>query len=415
MSTAPTRALGGALADGRAATWLTAAVLLAFPTVGLLAKHGMSTLAIALTVLLAGAVLVARRPGRGTWPGWSQWSGWGLAAPAVLLLAVYLLNLVVAPACPACGALWPKTAATVAVLLPLAAGGLVAAAAVDRRIAGAALALGVGIAGVVAAVELALDAPLYRLFDGRAPGEFVSLSRYNRGLVALAALAVVAAGWLWTRGRRPAAILILAALAAVVALGDSLTAQLCALLAIAVLAVAAVVERLVRWAMVAAVAAQMLSAPWVAPAAYHWADGRDMAMDAAIRHRLELWDHGAALAQARPWTGWGLDAFDHLPIAPERLMQAEEMTKPESHPHNAGLQLWVEGGVVGVLLGIAFLVAVARRIGRLAPRLRPWGTALLAVGLAPALVAFGIWQVTYLALVAVAAFAFALLREESDA
>jgi O-antigen ligase len=178
--------------------------------------------------------------------------------------------------------------------------------------------------------------------------------------------------------------------------------------------VSAVAETLVRWAMVIVVGLQLLSAPWAAPAAYDWVDARAVHIDPAIRHRLELWDHGAALARARPWTGWGLDAFDHRPIDPDRLARAQKMTKPEPHPHNAGLQLWVETGIVGVLLGIGFLVAVARRIGRMAPPLRPWATALAAVAIAPGLVSFGIWQTTYLAMVAVACFAFGLLRDKAE-
>ncbi|MDF1791498.1 MAG: O-antigen ligase family protein [Thalassobaculaceae bacterium] len=392
-----------AVTDGRGATWLVALILLSFPTVGLLAKHGMSTLAITLSMLMAGIMLAGRR---------MPWPGWALAAPAVGLLALHLLDLLIAPACPPCAESWPRTAGALLVLLPLAAGGLATATALDRRTAGRALVAGVVIGIVVAAVELGLDAPIYRFFDGRAPGSFVSMSRFNRGLVALALLSVVAGGWLWTRGRRRPAAGVLMAVGAVAALGDSLTAQLCVLLAVLSLAVSAVAERLVRTALVIVVAAQMLSAPWLAPAAYDWADGRDLKMDPAIRHRLELWDHGAALAQARPWTGWGLDAFDHLPIAPERLARARKMTHPEPHPHNAGLQLWVETGIFGVLLGIAFLAAMAWRIGRMAPELRPWGTALLAVAVAPGLVSFGIWQVTYLAMSALAAFAFSLLRAD---
>lgn len=391
-----------ALTDGTAATWLAGAVLLALPTTGILAKHGMSALAVTLSVLL-GLSLIAQRK--------LPWPGWALAVPALGVLAIHLIDLLTAPACAACAGRWPQAAGSVLVLLPLAAGGMVAAAGIDRRRVGTALIAGVLVGLLVAAVEVGLDAPIYRLLDGREPGSFVSLSRFNRGLVALVTLSVVASALLWGRGRRPQAAALLAAVAGVVALGDSLTAQLCVLLAVLALLVSSFAEPLVRWALVAVVALQMLSAPWVAPAAYDWADRGDVEMDAAIRHRLELWDHGAALARERPLLGWGLDAFDHRPIAPERLARAQKMTKPEPHPHNAGLQLWVETGGIGVLLGVGFLAAIAVRIGRMARPLRPWATALFAVGVAPGLVAFGIWQATYLALLAVAAFAVALLPE----
>ena len=398
--------LPAAVTDGRAASWIAAVILLAFPTVGMLAKHGMSTLGIALAVLLGALLLLDRR---------LPWPGWALVAPVAALLAVQALDLLVAPSCPPCADRWPQAAGAAVLLLPLAAGGMVGAARLDRALVRRALVAGVLIGALVALVELGLDAPIYRLLNGRDPGEAVSLSRYNRGIVALVLLALVAGGVLWGEGRRVWAVALLAAVGAVSMLGISLIAHLCLLLGLVTLVAGAVAERLVRVAMVVVVAVQMLSAPWAANAVYDWVITDNVAIsDLAIRHRLELWDHGGALARERPWTGWGLDAFDHRPIDPERLAKAQRMTKPEPHPHNAGLQLWVETGVVGVLLGIAFLAAVAWRIGRLPRALRPWATALLAVGLLPGLVSFGLWQTTYLAMAAVAAFAVGLLRDKDS-
>ena len=110
--------LGTAVTDGRAATWIAAAILLAFPTVGLLAKHGMSALGIALAVLLGALVLAGRR-----WP----WPGWALVLPVAGLLAVQALDLLLPPSCPPCAARWPQAAGAAVLLLPLAAGGMIAA------------------------------------------------------------------------------------------------------------------------------------------------------------------------------------------------------------------------------------------------------------------------------------------------
>ncbi|AHC73488.1 O-Antigen Polymerase family protein [Candidatus Endolissoclinum faulkneri L5] len=394
------------MGDGRqAASWTAAIVLISFPTVGMLSKHGMSSLGFAMAFLLCSLVLWNKR---------LPWPGLPLVLPAIFMLALQALNLLEVPSCSIPTEHWCQIAASFVLLLPLSAGEMMmTTTGIDRNLVRRALVNGVMIGAIVAIVELVFDSPIHRLFEGNDSNEIISLSRYNRGIVDLLLLAIVAAGILWIELRRLMAIGLLAMIALISMLGISLTVHLCLLLGLITLFGSILADKLVRTVLVVLVAVQMLTAPWAANAVYDWVLLDNIHIkDMAIRHRLELWDHGAALALQRPWTGWGIDAFYRQPIDPVRLAKAELMTKTEPHPHNAGLQLWIETGGVGVLLGIAFLVAANCSIGQLPIRVRPWATSLLAIGLLPGMVSFGIWQATYLAMTSVASFSLGLLDDQ---
>ncbi|AFX98636.1 O-Antigen Polymerase family protein [Candidatus Endolissoclinum faulkneri L2] len=388
---------------GQAASWTAAIILISFPTVGMLTKHGMSSLGFAMAFLLWFLVLLNKR---------LPWPGLPLVLPAISMLVLQAVNLVGVQFTSMGTQHWCQIAASFVLLLPLSAGEMMDTTGIDRSLVRRALVNGVIIGAIVAAVELVFDGPIHRLFEGKSSSEMISLSRYNRGIVDLVLLAIVAAGVLWMQFRRLMAIGLLAIIALISMLGISLTAHLCLLLGLITLFASIMADRLVRTVMVVLVAVQMLTAPWAANAVYEWVVLDNVHInDMAIRHRLELWDHGGALALQRPWTGWGIDAFYRQPIDPVRLAKAKRMSKTEQHPHNFALQLWIETGGVGVLLGIAFLVAAVWRIGQLPIRVRPWATSLLVVGLLPGMVSFGIWQASYLTMASVASFALGLLRD----
>ena len=388
----------------RSATWMAAAALAAFPTVGLLAKHGMSTIAVTLAALLILRALWQRRPELPR-----RKSALVLALGPIGILVVFAGHWLAGPDCAGCGLELAEAAGGTVVLLILAAGGL--AAGLDRPILRRALVLGLSLGLVVAAIELLADAPIYRVLDGRGWDEAIDPARYNRGLIALTLLGLTTVGALWTAGRRPAAGVIAAALGAVPLAGSSQAALLALGVGAAALGISLWRERLARWALTAVTVVVILIAPWVAPVLYDWAEPHRSTIGPGNEHRVELWDHAAAVARERPLTGWGIEAFERRPIAPERLARAVIMTKPESHPHNAALQLWIEGGALAAVLAALFLAAVAATIARLSVPDRPWATALFAASLAPVMVSLGLWQVTYLAMTAMAAFAFAAARD----
>lgn len=123
-------------------------------------------------------------------------------------------------------------------------------------------------------------------------------------------------------------------------------------------------------------------------------------------HRLLIWDFAAARIAERPLLGWGMEASRAVPgrdtsPSPEALARfgfaepaaAGYLPRAELlplHPHNGALQLWLELGVPGALLGAAFALLLGLAAARAA---RPAvATAALASGAVTAMLSFGAWQ-----------------------
>ena len=119
-------------------------------------------------------------------------------------------------------------------------------------------------------------------------------------------------------------------------------------------------------------------------------------------HRLLIWDFVSTRIAERPVLGWGMEASRAVPgrdtnPSPEAL-ERFRLAYPVAlrwellplHPHNGALQLWLELGLPGALLGaaLAFLLGLAA-----ARAARPAvATAMLAAGAVTAMLSFGAWQ-----------------------
>ena len=133
----------------------------------------------------------------------------------------------------------------------------------------------------------------------------------------------------------------------------------------------------------------------LAPLVIHFAGaGRLAAMGkASWGERARIWGFVSDRIFERPFRGWGLDASrvfaDDVPL----------------HPHDAALQLWLELGAVGAVLGA--LVAVAafyavEPLRRRDPQAAGAAAAAAAAYLVIGALSFGVWQEWWLALGALA-------------
>lgn len=103
--------------------------------------------------------------------------------------------------------------------------------------------------------------------------------------------------------------------------------------------------------------------------------------------RMGYWAFAMARISDHPWRGWGLDASRGFSPA------------IQLHPHNGALQIWLELGVVGAVLGALIWAFVLRSLARDERSLLTAAAAASAtVYLFFGLVSFGVWQEWWLAL-----------------
>jgi O-antigen ligase len=108
------------------------------------------------------------------------------------------------------------------------------------------------------------------------------------------------------------------------------------------------------------------------------------------QHRVVIWDFVTDKAQQRPLLGWGMASSRHIP-------DGQEFFRPDKrylplHPHNSMLQLWLELGLVGVLLFLWGIYGLGKLVCR-----NVYGCCLLISYLVIGLSGFGIWQSWWLA------------------
>jgi O-antigen ligase len=142
-------------------------------------------------------------------------------------------------------------------------------------------------------------------------------------------------------------------------------------------------------------------------------------------HRLVIWDFAAQRIAEKPITGWGLEASRAMPggraqpdaATLDRLnirAQAQRafVTQPHAelmplHPHNGALQLWLELGVIGALIGAALMLALGVAASRsAAPAV---GAGMLASAAVTGMLSFGLWQAWWVASLLLAMVALALV------
>ena len=137
----------------------------------------------------------------------------------------------------------------------------------------------------------------------------------------------------------------------------------------------------------------MLVSPWIVRAAV---DGGlfgalDRLAPESWAQRLRVWSFVSERIVERPWPGWGLEASRTFAAVP-------------LHPHNSGLQVWLELGLGGAVLFALIWLRVFESIARVARRDRT--AAGGCAGAAGAYftigaLSYGVWQEWWLATAAV--------------
>lgn len=121
-------------------------------------------------------------------------------------------------------------------------------------------------------------------------------------------------------------------------------------------------------------------------------------------HRLRMWTYCWELIQQAPLIGHGFDSarvFDELTF---RAPDGRDITVMSMHPHNIGLQIWLETGIIGVVLAIGLLIALLKTTLKIcAEPTRAFASAGLLVAIATSgAVTVGVWQHWWWALIVLA-------------
>lgn len=406
LSAAPSRALDRPPAMPASALPLVLSAFCAvMPTLSILAANLMPAV-LACAALLA---LLARwRDARGAEGRPLRWPS-GRPAPALLWAAALLLWAAMA-------SLWTfdvgdalflvfrlgLLALAGALLLALAAG----LTAEQRQGLARWLAVGFAIGLAVFVFERLSGNALHALLGEPDPRRS-PLSQLNRGATGLALLVWPVTALLLRGPLGRWALLLPAALLALLLAYESRSAIVAVALGLVVLPLALRSAEAGRWLARALLLTSLLAAPPVAKLIQGAEALGPTWVDHSAQQRLLIWNYVADRIFERPLFGWGFDASHAMPGEDG----AEGRNPVPAHPHNVGLQIWLELGLVGIALSLGFLLAVLRGLDRLAPPDRAAATALFACGLCIASVSYGIWQSQWIAAMLGAALAMLALRD----
>ncbi len=280
----------------------------------------------------------------------------------------------------------------------------------DRRHLGTAIvAAGVFYVGLVA-FEVATGQALSVLAQGGRFGEPL-----NRGAAVLALFAWPFALAAYQRISPVAGLAALAASMAAIFFLTLDTAMLAGIIGIAAFAAVWLAPRPALLAMGVVAAVFTLAVPLLPELAgdpLRFYDPVAPDLPTTVIHRFLIWQFVAERIGEAPWLGWGLDAARSLPGGGQAYFSAQAVALP-LHPHNGALQVWVELGVPGALLGAALIAAVLVSLWRanLSRVATAGGAALFSAYYVLGGLSFGIWQNWWLALPWLMA---ALLRATAD-
>jgi O-antigen ligase len=132
-------------------------------------------------------------------------------------------------------------------------------------------------------------------------------------------------------------------------------------------------------------------------------------------HRLEIWDYMMHRIMERPWLGWGTMSSKLVPISPEEISHYVFADGMGIYPHNQWMQFWVELGAAGVILALAFVWVVIRRIDQMPGPLKPYAYAAFTAAFATSLFNFEFSTDSWIAALAVTALVFGLHKIQPTA
>jgi O-antigen ligase len=379
-----------------ASGWLTVTVFAALPSIGLIAGPSYALLVFGFGVAQAALGAAQRR-----WPP-IDWQP-TLLALALVVLCWASVGWSVNPARSAMAAL-QVTAVLAGALLALASPPPGPEAA-DRLFRVMAIATAAGC--IILVLDTLFDYTLQQHLLHRPPP--MVGTKYNRGMDHLTLIVWPVLGFhAWRRDWR-AALLMGVPLVGAVAVTLSLAAKAAMATGLALLLLALWLPRLIA----PALAAGMVVLAAGTPIGLHLLAEERTALASHLKisglHRLEIWDHVTTHLFERPLLGWGIGSSSELPMPPQELRHYVILNGNDIYAHDQWLELWVETGALGALLGLCLALLILLRIRRASAEIRPFAYAAFGAGVLISCVNFEVMTDSWWAAVAACAFLFVTL------
>jgi O-antigen ligase len=236
-------------------------------------------------------------------------------------------------------------------------------------------------------------------------GARAQLTDYNRGFSYLVILAFPIMGWLWRTHCKKSLLLFVLVLMIPASLTESRAAKLALIVGLMVIVVAAQWPTIVRHSLMG-LSVLFISWPFAAREIFLHAHDWLKKIPPSWQERIEIWDFMSYRIVEKPWLGWGLGASKRLDFAHPHGALYTFVHSTEPHPHDVMTQLWVELGVPGLALGIAFAAVTLHIISKMDKDRVPFALGAWAAAYCLCLVAYNFWTDSLFAAFALTGFAF---------
>ena len=168
----------------------------------------------------------------------------------------------------------------------------------------------------------------------------------------------------WRRYGAAAAIALAGVAFAIVLQSASLTSKVAFAVGIAVCVAARLAPRVAVSVAAATLILWVVAAPlFLRPEVLWWLPQAlpvERVKQSSLTHRLAIWSFVIGRIDERPILGWGFDSSRWMPGGHDVFLKNAELLP--LHPHDAALQLRLDLGIPGVVLGVCFIFALFRAI-----------------------------------------------------
>ncbi len=138
----------------------------------------------------------------------------------------------------------------------------------------------------------------------------------------------------------------------------------------------------------------MFLTPWVVDFIFNFFIGNAQEIpwikDAYVGNRVEIWNFVMQYALNNPIYGYGIEATRFITEFEHDYIYHKGATI--LHPHNFSIQIWIEFGIIGILMAGTLIAFVVHQISRLSLDDRSIIIALFAGVMAIASTGYGMWQ-----------------------